>query len=125
MTHDDVKKLTDAELVAAVAEKVMGWREGVMGKNAGFLVDASGKEMAWNCGSDKWDPLTDWNVTFQVVEAMRAKGEFLQRDAEGSGIRVFFWPAHEGKAFLFERCESGKERRAILEAALLAVHTED
>lgn len=124
MTAEQVRAMTDAELVAAVAEIVMGWA--IFKPNMNYNIAPlpirilSGVAVAQQMpnGTNRlWCPLTNWNDTMMVVDAMRAKGwefelcyrfrhvEFI--DEAGMLRRQFF--------------NLGNERRAILEAALLAI----
>ncbi len=71
MTREEILPMTAGrEMDALVARRVMGWREGVMGVNAGFWVDADGKEMAWNIGCGAWSPSTQIEEAWQVVERL-------------------------------------------------------
>ncbi len=107
MPLEDIKALSDDKLTALVAEKVMG----------GYLEgDAMGLGVLrkWP-NRNRWEPLTDWNHTMQVVAAMRAKGcPFLMRDEDGTLAEVQFGDSYAD-------CQPEKFQRAIFEAAALTM----
>jgi len=120
-------KMTDAELVRAVAERVMRWRVFTPDKAEWGNWYAGGVRF---CKSDdtesEWQPLTNWNDTMEIVDAMRAKGwHMFRRWWEWCGITIGFEQEdkeNQGRQVEIEVVTRGiTEQRAILEAALLAI----
>lgn len=111
--RDEIMKLSDADLVAAVAERVMGWCDlAVPGEADGEIV--------------RWSPLTDWNHTMQVVEVMRAKFFAFPGGDCGDGYAVTFYrkPETDMKQYrvvLANVKDDTDRRRANLQAALIAM----
>lgn len=119
----DVSKLSDAELVAAVAEKVMGWYVCRYTKCAGcdhWVISRDANIPGIERFDEAWRPLDDWNDAMMVVEAMRAKGFcsiIFATPNDDDKDTAEFWPT--GKLEMVVR--RAGNRRAILEAALMAV----
>lgn len=111
MTREQIQAMTDSELTASVAEKVMAWPQDAMTWNMSVELD----------GITLFRPLTDWNHTFQIVEAMRARGFFLDINGTDVSTECGFV---KGDNHWSRRTTPGDERRAILEAALLAMERE-
>ena len=72
--------MTDDELISAVAEEVMGWKQYTM--SHGFYhvgpqygLDSSRKEVAYD---DTWNPLTNANHWIMMVERMIDLGWFVE-----------------------------------------------
>lgn len=127
--------MTDTELIAAVAQKVMGWRclhdrgerarfDCILDYDAIIYHDASGGVQAirtWDGQqSNSWQPLTDWNDTFQVVEKMRERGLYFSLNETLSQHRIWTACFSNGTGE-FTDCRSENLQRAILEAALEAM----
>ena len=85
----DYAKMSDAELNAAVAEKVMGWKlydyeKGRYAKTKADYVDAYTNDgWGWEGRSGdeyahQWSPSTDIAAAWGVVEKMKADGWFFQ-----------------------------------------------
>ena len=72
--------MTDQELVAAVAEKVMGWH--IWAKPCDddrYRMDGTSVRRKLANGSDRlWNPLESWDDAMMIVAAMRAKGWMFQ-----------------------------------------------
>lgn len=106
--------MTDAELVAAVDQKIM-------------LPSREDVRDWCNAWDGNWDPLGDWNCTWAVVEAMRDRGYHLELQPfprMGFTTADFIYCdehiMHYGRRIEFQ---PGNERRAILEAALRAIES--
>lgn len=115
--------MTDEELVQAVATRVMEWAK--HSRNTAHWTDAKDansvgyKVRGLCCGRDEWNPLTNWNTCFEVVEAMRAKGFwFIFEDmTDRNECRARFHSYECSPKY----CYSVSGQRAILEAALAAM----
>lgn len=115
--------MTDCELVAVIAEKVMGWRVRRMptvwyaktARHRYSLVAIWG-----GCDSDdRWDPLHDWNDMRDVVDKMRLDkwnlelNVFTNEDDSEGAEACFYTYDTKHKAI-------GPVCRAVLLAALAA-----
>ena len=112
MTPTEIDALPDAELVAAVAVRVLGWDEWTMK----FVID----RYRTTTGDTRrvWMPLESWDDCFMVVDAMRDKGcPYLFRDDDGTGACIEFSEAYED---VYNR-DPIAERRAIMRTALKAM----
>lgn len=139
MTTESISAMPDAELVKATAERVMQWSvivpddneewftrqtKGlrfpvlVMHREGGIWLARSELDIECAC----WWPIEDWNHTWQVVAAMRAKGFAMSISGyanEPKDFVMFYSHAldiEKEVAYAF-----GDEQRAILRAALAAV----
>lgn len=124
MTCDEVLALTDEQLVAGVAEKVMGWYREAHNAALGYT-DWQDPLISETHHNLHWSPLADWNHAMQVVEAMRAKGWLFVTDDSpmDSGwflVRFELWEHGRNKSARVEG-QFGDQRRAILRAAYMAV----
>ncbi len=115
LTHEQIAATPEAELVSAVAELVMP--DSVEWVNCFKDWCIKGTKPA-----ESWEPLDNWNHTHMVIDAMRAKGWFFEivRPDDQNGIWNGFTSENE-MGISGHRVKFGNERRAILEAALLAV----
>ena len=98
--------MTDAEIVRACAEKVMGW--------AAPITDKPGSMLQWN-------PLTNEADCWQMVDSQRADtirriDDYLCKIARSQGHTAFLW-------WLLSM-EPADRRRAIVLACLRAVGVE-
>lgn len=122
-------EMPDADLVAHVAEKCMGW---------GMLIHrlADGYPEVLMPGSpppgfpaDEWKPLTDWNHAMMVVDAMRAKGWRKESSDHKAGtpftanLGMFYFCKLKVAAVGTDYVPGNdySERRAILESAAMAM----
>lgn len=71
----DVVDMTDAELDAAVAERVMGWQPG------GVEYRTDGTKVVW-FKPEGWSPTTDANAMMEVVEKAREQGLHININAQ-------------------------------------------
>ena len=109
MTRREIENLNEAELVELATREIA-------------LPVHGGACQRMHC---EWSPLTDYNDTMTIVQAMKAKGWHLVIDPRRSKpgeVEVAFvrnsghgW----GEIASFE-CKQGSERDGILRAALLA-----
>ena len=111
--------MSDQELVAAVAEKVMplGVHPQANSSTNRVLVYSDG-------GFRTWKPLESWDDCFLVVRAMREKGYIFDMADNRTleDISVAFY--HVGRFAGATRClrvDETAQRKAILEAAFKAV----
>jgi hypothetical protein len=108
--------MPDADLVAHVAEKVMG----------GFLEnDAIGlwilRDYCHRTSPERWCPLESWDHCMMVVEAMREKGFlFMLSDLTND---VSFRPHGWTRTNTYEVWGLANPRKAILQAALFAIRS--
>lgn len=134
--NEDIERMTDSELVEAVASEVMGWttihcdngvnwfdRQTAGKKFPVFVLYKEGTALYqskdWTFKSDYWSPMDEWNDTMQVVAAMRAKGlKFCIN--EYTDERCGFVTFHNHDIDVEEAFDvtGDGERRAILRAAL-------
>ena len=111
MTRDEILSMpAGREMDVLIAEKVMGWKTGERGVNAGYWVNDKGKEVHFK---DTWYPSADVTVAWEVVEkfkgiSLRCHGKFWFCDFDV-----------EGKDY--EYSQSLTAPLAICRAALLAV----
>lgn len=106
-----ISEMSDIELVRAVAEEVMGFS-----RNTEWWGSSYKRHDRWFY----YDPLTNYNHTFQVVERMRELGWFWELIDFNHPLGVlakFEWSQgqHVFRSF------NADLKRAILEAALWAV----
>lgn len=113
--------MTDTELVAAVADRIMGWPM-FNGRLPGS--PPPGQE------SPLWRPLESWEDAFTVVAAMRAKGWWYNHReerayTEGRPPTCFFWFYFEDKCVGLSATalldDATAQRRAICICALNAI----
>ena len=104
--------MTNRELDALVAEKVMGWTSDAVddsGNCVVWLVD----DGSWSYDLSEWCPSEDWSCMKEVVEQMREKGWAVRMQIEERGAWAF-WMRHYADTL----------PRAVCEAALKAVGDE-
>lgn len=69
----DYDAMTDEQLAALVAERVMGWTwDGDL--SAWVSVIDEGGDVRWHCDRLTWAPATQWSDAGRVLEKMRADG---------------------------------------------------
>lgn len=119
MTNEQVKSLTDADLVRLVAENVMEWKWAMYSPGHRAIMESGTRDdlpsapsigAVIKANGNCWQPLTDWNDTMQVDHAIVAMlnysvREWFQKIVTDNGKRWFF----------------DISQRDILEAALLAI----
>lgn len=137
MTYrEQVLAMSDAELVAAVAQRVMGWPATW---KVCISLDMNGQPYPRHTWADNWNPLgkddpRSWGHTMEVVAAMRGKGwgfdmqdSYYENPAENYTEAWFFVGRSYGVSDLAishatnaNPCDTDRQR-AILQAALIAV----
>lgn len=109
---EEVKVLTDAEILAQVAEKVLGRYKSTVG---GVPV--------WAARYDDYLLMKnfhlDWRLIGLVVEAMRGKGWYIELHESVNGWRCLWWDEHSSMNFF--DVEAPTAPRAVLLAALKAL----
>lgn len=123
--RQQVEQMSDAELNAEVAEKVMGWDRHK--RNTAFYVPKT--ERNWvgaqpTCLVSEWHPTTSGSTMLEVMEAMRERGYAItiaRSTVEGDNYRCMLssWKSDLSEA------HNPSLPRAVAEAALLAVEGED
>ena len=98
----EIKNMTDAELVEAVAREVLR-------RDVKFLVDAV--LLGCECGYKKWNPLSDANDLFMVLEK-HDKWEIVRTAVYT--VNIWIAPGE------IKQASSIFLPRAVLEAALMA-----
>ncbi len=121
MTPEEVSKLTDAELAAACAEHVMGWKRVDIPtyKSPGWG-DPTGAFLLW---PHNWQPATDLDQAAQCTGAMLAKGWIVEIESCKGQTGSYHWAC-----IMYKDADDGfgaetyaaTEPRARAEAALLA-----
>lgn len=132
----DQLQMTDQELVAKVAEKVMGWT---------FVPqvwdrDAGGVQGHWRGSRGQryrlkdmeesgliaplWSPRDDWNHAMMVVKAMREKGFRFDWNDDGANPEIGFLRGDNHWSKRAPSTDETAQRRAILVAALKALQGE-
>lgn len=126
--NDNIDRMTDEELVRAVAEEVMGWRS-----RGGCHHSVNDTATTFGTGRT-WRPLESWDDVMMVREPMRQKGWafFALGDNIGGGVTASFfkqqstgakdWYCHEFTP-KEDRSET-TQHRAILRVALKAVRSQ-
>lgn len=108
----DIKDMTDAELVEAVAREVMGWDVYGDAPSVSGIIYWMGKERL-----REWSPFADMNDTQLVKDKMREMGY---------KVKVILYPSGDVTVIIYQdirevvMVESNTEVRAVLEAALAA-----
>jgi hypothetical protein len=73
--------LTDEQIVERLATELMGWKLEVdQWGNRDFCRPFN--KIYERIPSTRWNPLTDWNYTMEVVEKLRSIGWWIQLDNE-------------------------------------------
>ena len=118
-----IDQLTDAELIAEVAEKVMGWKSEQLyshGTTRGYFVPHIGMNHLW-C------PLESWKDFFMVRDVLYGKYWLFSLNDSGNDETLVRF--RKGSAYYFEfsssRSNPVSQRRAGLQAALAAIEEKE
>ena len=129
MTLDELQRLTDDQLIEKVAVEAMGWHV-ANDPRCGACKDWVNRVGVWQAHErigcddpgDRWNPLTDWNHTIEVVERIESLGFEWRIDARPGlqrGCRIAPTGEFNTPRVQFVANDSGQ--RAICLAALLAL----
>lgn len=112
--HKTISSLTDTELVIECSVSVMGWKRPVIEVQVPTGTVAHKNEF--------WQPLENWNHTHAVIDGMRKKGYWWALTDKGAYFEAFVAGYGEPQ---WAQAPFGRECRAILEAALMALWGRD
>lgn len=120
MNAEQVKALSDDELVIAVARALFDWPHEDMRPLCYDLISQACRN-ATPDRQEPWAPLLCWDHAMMVMQAMREKGfcALLFQGVKDDPFTAEFWLT--GKIQNTVRCANSNDRRAVCEAALIAL----
>jgi len=119
--------MSDEELIEAVAVEVMEWKQNTerwpdySGEMSDVWKDDAGQQYVIK---HKWNPLTDWNHTMEVVQKMENNGwQFWMTTFHSDTGHMYLTKVVFGKDEQESNIENLDKQRAICLAALTAVRS--
>lgn len=117
MDKVSIQKMTDAELVEAVAREVMGWEDIVhYGVNRLGILRTGIDEILNGC----WEPFTDMNDLLMVLERFEGWELSYSVTMSRDGHKMYWCVIFDNKGGLAGVAHNIDKARAVLEACLTA-----